>query len=67
MSRRKSLSIAAAGILTIVALVSGCTSATLEDPHKILDNATTSLKGLQSVHFKLDSGGQFLYGVEFLS
>ena len=46
-----------------MALVAGCTSASLTDPRQILSKAQTSVKNLQSVHFHLEAGGQFLFGV----
>jgi hypothetical protein len=66
VSRRKSIAISAAGLLAVVALVAGCVSSPLTDVHKILSDATTSLGNLQSVHFHLEAGGQFLFGVEAL-
>jgi hypothetical protein len=64
VSRQKSLAITAAAILSGVALLSGCTSAPLTDPHEVLTNAEASLKDLQSVHFQLTAGGQFIFGIE---
>ena len=64
MSRRKSLAITAAGLLAVVALLAGCSSAPLTDPHKIIANTQTTLKNLQSVHFHLEAGGQFAVGVQ---
>ncbi len=63
MFRRKSLAITAAGVLAIVALIAGCASAALTDPRQILTNAQTSLTNLQSVHFQIEAGGQFIIGV----
>ena len=63
MSRRKSLAITAAGILAVVALLAGCVPAPLTDVHKILTNAQTTIKNLQSVHFHLEAGGQYVVGL----
>ena len=63
MSRRKPFAIIAAGVLAIVALIAGCTSAALTDPRVILTDAQTSLTNLQSVHFQIAAGGQFIIGV----
>lgn len=64
MSRRKSLVITAAGSLAVLALIAGCVSAPLTDARKILTNAQASLKNLNSVHFHLEAGGQFIFGME---
>jgi hypothetical protein len=64
VSRRKSLAIAAAGLLAVVALLAGCSSAPLTDPHKIISNTQATLKNLQSIHFHLEAGGQFAVGVQ---
>ena len=64
MSRRNSLAITAAGILAVVALLAGCVPAPLTDVHKILTNAQATIKVLQSVHFRLDAGGQYVVDLE---
>jgi hypothetical protein len=63
VSRRKSLAITAAGILSVVALLAGCVPAPLTDVHKILTNAQTTIKNLQSVHFHLEAGGEYVVGL----
>ncbi len=64
MFRRKSLAITAAGALAVVALVAGCVAAPLTDARQILTNAQASITNLNSVHFVLDAGGQFIFGME---
>jgi len=64
VSRRKSLATTAAGLLAIVALLAGCTSAPLTDARQILSKVNDSLKNLQSVHFHLEAGGQFSVGIQ---
>ena len=75
MLRRKSITILSAGLLLVTAIVAGCSPAPLTDVHQILDNAvtrmtpdsnvmaTTSPGGIESFHFVLDAGGQFLIGI----
>ncbi|HEY5528306.1 MAG TPA: hypothetical protein VIL51_02510, partial [Thermoleophilia bacterium] len=62
MLGRKSFAATAAGLLAVVALVAGCSSAPLTDPRKILSNAKANFDVLNSVHFHLEAGGQFMYG-----
>jgi hypothetical protein len=59
---RKSFATTAAGLLAVVALVAGCSSTPLTDPRKILSNAKANFDVLNSVHFHLEAGGQFMYG-----
>jgi hypothetical protein len=73
--RRKSITILAAGLLSVTAIAAGCSPAVLTDPRQILANAvkvmtpdsnvlaTTSPGGPASVHVVLDAGGQFLIGL----
>src|ERR1035437_3845332 len=59
---RKSFATTAAGLLAVVALVAGCSSTPLTDPRKILSNAKAIFDVLNSAHFHLEAGGQFMYG-----
>ncbi|HEU6439690.1 MAG TPA: hypothetical protein VFC12_04560 [Terriglobales bacterium] len=62
MFGRKSFATTAAGLLAVVALVAGCSSTPLTDPRKILSNAKANFDVLNSAHFHLEAGGQFMYG-----
>jgi hypothetical protein len=73
--RRKSITCLAAGLLSVTAVVAGCSPAPLTDVHQILDNAVTAMTPnsnvlattgpgkIESFHFVLDAGGQFLVGI----
>jgi hypothetical protein len=73
--RRKSITMLAAGLLSVTAIVAGCNPAPLTDVHQILANAVTAMTPnsnvlattgpgkIESFHFVLDAGGQFLVGI----
>jgi hypothetical protein len=73
--RRKSITFLAAGLLSVTAVVAGCNPAPLTDVHQILANAVTAMTPnsnvlattgpgkIESFHFVLDAGGQFLVGI----
>jgi hypothetical protein len=73
--RRKSITTLAVGLLSVTAVAAGCSSAPLTDVHQVLANAVTAMTPdsnvmatvgpgkLESFHFVLDAGGQFLLGV----